>query len=466
MTDTKFDLIVIGAGPGGYVAAIRAAQLGLKTAIIEAKHLGGICLNWGCIPTKTLLAGAEIAQKIQHAQQFGFSIEYYDFDMSKLVDYSRQVSQQLVQGINYLLEKNKVTLFTATAKFLAKEKLQIINNKGETKILSAPHIIVATGSKPATLPQLPIDGKYVWSYKEALIPKQLPKSLLVVGSGAIGSEFASLYNDLGSQVTLIDIAAQIMPTEDREVAHYVQQQFEQRGIHILTKTSLEKITIENDQVICEIKTLDGIQEITVDHVLSAIGVRPNFTSLELNKLGLGTEKGFIKTDQWCRTNIVGVYAVGDVAGAPCLAHKASHEAILCVEKIAGINDIHPLDRTLIPSCIFTNPQVASIGLTEQQANAKRYPVKIGNFPFQANGKALALGYPIGFVKTIIHQDTGEILGVHMVGHEVTELIQGFSIAKTLEATDEDLTHVIFSHPTLSEAMHESILSAMQKAIHV
>ncbi|CAI3937413.1 Dihydrolipoamide dehydrogenase (E3) component of pyruvate/2-oxoglutarate dehydrogenase complex or glutathione oxidoreductase (Lpd) (PDB:6QKG) [Commensalibacter communis] len=466
MQETRFDLIVIGAGPGGYVGAIRAAQLGLKTAIIEAKDLGGICLNWGCIPTKAMIGGAELAQKIQHASIFGFEIDNVQFDIKKLVQHSRTVSKQLVAGIGHLLQKNNITLFKGTAKLIAKEKLEVMDDKEQIQILSAPHIIVATGAKATTLPQLPIDGQYIWSYKEALIPEHLPESLLVVGSGAIGSEFASLYHDLGSQVTLIDIAPQIMPTEDHEVAAYVQKQFEQKGITILTQSAIQKTSIIDGKVQCEIQTPQGIQTILANHVLSAIGVTPNSKGLGLEELGVEFDKKFIKTDQWCKTNVVGIYAIGDVAGGPCLAHKASYEAILCVEKIAGVHGVYPLDRTRIPGCIFTNPQVASIGLTQQQATEKGYPVRIGNFPFQANGKALAMNDPVGFVKTIIHQDTGEILGVHMVGHDVTELIQGFSIAKTLEATDESLAEVIFPHPTLSETMHEAILSAMQRAIHI
>ncbi len=466
MSDIQFDLIVIGAGPGGYVAAIRAAQLGLKTAVVEANHLGGICLNCGCIPTKALLHGAELAQQLKHSQQFGFSVGTIDFDMTQLVKHSRQVSSQLVQGIGQLLKKNQITVFNAKAKFTAKERLELTDADGNKQQLSAPHIIVATGAHAAALPQVPVDGKYVWSYKEALIPEQLPKSLLVIGSGAIGSEFASLYHDLGCEVTLLDIAKQILPTEDAEVAQYVQKQFEQRGMKILTEATVQNLHIQNEQVTCQIETAAGVQHLTFDKVLSAIGVRPNSAELGLDSLGIELDKGFIKTDQWCKTNVVGVYAIGDVAGAPCLAHKASHEAILCVEKIAGIANVHPLDRTQIPGCIFTHPQVASIGLTEQKARAAGYSINIGKFPFQANGKALALGTSAGFVKTIINRETGELLGAHMVGHEVTEHIQGFAIAKYLEATDDSLAQVIFPHPTLSEAMHESILSAMQRAIHI
>ena len=466
MSDTQFDLIVIGAGPGGYVAAIRAAQLGLKTAIVEEQHLGGICLNWGCIPTKALLSGAALAQQFKHSQQFGFSLGVIDFDIQQLVRHSRQVSEQLVQGIGQLLKKNQVTVFNASAQFIAKERLELTDTKGQKQQISAPHIIVATGARAANLAHGPVDGQHVWSYKEALVPEQLPKSLLVIGSGAIGSEFASLYQDLGCQVTLVDIAKQILPSEDLDVAKYVQKQFEQHGMTVLTEAAVQNIEIDKGQVHCHVETATGVQTITVEKVLSAIGVQPNTQNLGLETLGIEFEHGFIKVDPWCKTNVVGVYAIGDVAGAPCLAHKASHEAILCVEKIAGLTHVHVLDRSQIPGCIFTHPQVASIGLSEQKAKAAGFTINVGKFPLQANGKALALGETTGFVKTIFNQETGELLGAHMVGHEVTEHIQGFAIAKYLEATDESLAQVIFPHPTLSEAMHESVLSAMQRAIHI
>ncbi|MFW2096391.1 dihydrolipoyl dehydrogenase [Acinetobacter sp. ULE_I057] len=466
MSDTQFDLIVIGAGPGGYVAAIRAAQLGLKTAIVEEKHLGGICLNWGCIPTKALLSGAALAQQFKHSQQFGFSLGSIDFDIQQLVRHSRQVSEQLVQGIGQLLKKNQVTVFNASAQFIEKESLELTDAKGQKQQISAPHIIVATGARAANLAHVPVDGQHVWSYKEALVPEHLPKSLLVIGSGAIGSEFASLYQDLGCQVTLVDIAKQILPSEDIEVAKYVQKQFEQHGMTVLTEAAVQNIEIDKDQVHCHVETATGVQIITVEKVLSAIGVQPNTQNLGLEKLGIEFEHNFIKVDPWCKTNVVGVYAIGDVAGAPCLAHKASHEAILCVEKIAGLTHVHALDRSQIPGCIFTHPQVASIGLSEQKAKAAGFTINVGRFPLQANGKALALSETTGFVKTIFNQETGELLGAHMVGHEVTEHIQGFAIAKYLEATDESLAQVIFPHPTLSEAMHESVLSAMQRAIHI
>ncbi|MFW1801858.1 dihydrolipoyl dehydrogenase [Acinetobacter nematophilus] len=466
MSETQFDLIVIGAGPGGYVAAIRAAQLGLKTAIVEKQHLGGICLNWGCIPTKALLSGAALAQQFKHSEQFGFRLGAVEFDIQQLVRHSRQVSEQLVQGIGQLLKKNQVTVFNATARFTAKEQLELTDAQGQKQQISAPHIIVATGAKAANLAHIPVDGKHVWSYREALVPTQLPRSLLVIGSGAIGSEFASLYQDLGCQVTLVDIAKQILPSEDTEVAQYVKKQFEQQGMRVLTEAAIQKIELIDDQVDCHIETAQGVQIVTVEKVLSAIGVQPNTQHLGLEALGIEFEQGFIKVDSWCKTNVVGVYAIGDVAGAPCLAHKASHEAILCVEKIAGLEHVHGLDRTQIPGCIFTHPQVASIGLTEQKAKAAGLNIQVGKFPLLANGKALAMADSAGFVKTIFNRETGELLGAHMVGHEVTEHIQGFAIAKYLEATDESLAQVIFPHPTLSEAMHESVLSAMQRAIHI
>lgn len=465
MSDTQFDLIVIGAGPGGYVAAIRAAQLGLKTAIVEQQHLGGICLNWGCIPTKALLSGAALAQQFKHAEQFGFKLSTVDFDINTLVQHSRQVSTQLVQGVEQLLKKNHVSVFKARAKFIAKEQLQLTDAEGQQQQIGAAHIIVATGARAAHLAHLPIDAEQIWSYKEALVPNKLPKTLLVIGSGAIGSEFASLYQSLGCQVTLVDIAKQILPSEDIEVANYVAKQFTQQGMSILTESHVEKVERVGSLLHCQVKTAAGTQVIQVEKVLSAIGVKPNTQDLGLQALGVELQHGFIQVDQYCKSNVVGIYAIGDVAGAPCLAHKASHEAILCVEKIAGFR-AHTLDRNQIPACIFTYPQVASIGLTEAKAKAAGLKIHVGKFPLQANGKALAIADSAGFVKTIFDQESGELLGAHMVGHEVTEHIQGFAIAKYLEATDDSLSQVIFPHPTLSEAMHESILAAMQRAIHI
>jgi len=466
MTGNQYDLIVVGAGPGGYVAAIRAAQLGLNTAIIEEKHLGGICLNWGCIPTKALLSGADLAYQLKHAGNFGFTLPQIDFDLSQLVKHSRQVSQQLVQGIEHLLKKNGVEVIFGRAKLQAKETLEVIDESGKARTLKAPHIILATGARARTLPGLPVNGTEIWSYREALVPEQLPESLLVVGSGAIGSEFASLYHDLGCEVTLIDVAQQILPTEDAEVAEYMRKQFEQRGMKVITGCSLQNVQVTGGQVQCELHSSQGKQNQVFDRVLSAIGVQPNVENMGLEQLEVEFKQGFIQVDEFCRTNVVGLYAIGDVAGAPCLAHKASHEAILCVEKIAGLTNLHSLDRTQIPGCIFTHPQVASIGLTEAQAKAQGHHIQTGKFPFQANGKALALKQTAGFVKTVFDKETGELLGAHMVGHEVTEHIQGFAIAKYLEATDESLAQVIFPHPTLSEAMHESVLASLQRAIHI
>ena len=464
MSQTQFDLIVIGAGPGGYVAAIRAAQLGLKTALIEKQHLGGICLNWGCIPTKALLSGADFAQQLSAAAQFGFEISEVNFNLNTLVAHSRKVSSQLVQGIAHLLKKHEVSVFEATARFIAKEQLEIQYADGHTQQLRAPHIIVATGARASKLPNLP-ESTQIWSYKEALVPDQVPQSLLVIGSGAIGSEFASLYQRLGSQVTLLDMAAQILPTEDKDVATYMQQQFQQQGMQVLTQSSVKSVLLQENAVQVELMTPQGVQTLQVEKILSAVGVTPNTENLGLDALGIAYNGAFIAVDQWCRTNVAGVYAIGDVAGAPCLAHKASHEAVLCVEKIAGLEPRNLLKQNL-PACIFTSPQVASLGLTEAQAEAAGLSIQVGKFPLQANGKALASGHSTGFVKTIFHAQSGELLGAHLVGHEVTEHIHGLAIAKALEATDETLAHVVFPHPTLSEAIHESILAAMQRAIHL
>lgn len=466
-SDMTFDVAIIGAGPAGYVAAIRAAQLGLKTALIEKEHIGGICLNWGCIPTKALLKGADIAHQLKLAPHFGFQVENINFNIEPLVKHSRQVSAQLVQGIHHLLKKNNVQVFEAGAYFKEKGKLELTEKSGAQYILCAPHIIVATGASASHLPHITIDKQYIWTYKEALQPKTLPKSLLVIGSGAIGSEFACLYQSLGTKVTLVDIATQILPQEDMSVSDYMKKQFERSGMQVEVNTRVNSAEIVDNQVACELVQGNKQYIENFERVLVAIGIRPNTQYLGLDELGIELDsKGFIKTDKWGKTNVVGVYAVGDVAGIPCLAHKASHEAICCVEKIAGVNQVHPIKKDCIPACTYTIPQVASIGLTEKIAKDQGFTIHIGQFPFQANGKALAQGSSEGFIKTITDASTGEILGVHMVGHEVTELIQGISIAKTLEATDESLTDVIFPHPTLSEAIHESVLSSLNRAIHI
>ncbi|MFS0827768.1 dihydrolipoyl dehydrogenase [Pseudomonas phoenicis] len=464
MHDT-FDVLIVGGGPGGYVAAIRAAQLGLRTALVEKQHLGGICLNWGCIPTKAMLKGAEVAHTLRHLGTFGFSADNVQFDIRTLVAHSRQVSTTLTGGIAHLLKKNGVTLLEGRARLTGKGQVSVSSAEGE-QALRAKHVILATGARPRPLPGLVPDGERIWSYFEALVPQQVPASLLVVGSGAIGVEFASLYADLGSAVTLVELAGQILPAEDHEVAGLVQREFARRGIRVLTQTSVGAVRSEGEQVHCSVRLADGREErLSVERVLLAAGIQANSEDLGLEALGVEIERGFVKTDAWCRTNVAGLYAIGDVAGAPCLAHKASHEGVLCVEKLAGVDGVHPLDKAFVPGCTYARPQVASLGLTEAAARATGRSLKIGRFDYQANGKALAMGEAQGFVKTLFDADSGELLGAHMVGPEVTEQIQGFGIAHALEATEQALGQVVFAHPTLSEAMHEAVLAASGRALH-
>ena len=466
MSDTKFDVIVVGAGPGGYVGAIRAAQLGLKTAIIEAKHLGGICLNWGCIPTKALLRSAEIYQHMQHAASFGLSAEGVSFDLAKIVERSRGVSKQLSGGIGHLLKKNKVKVFDGYAKLLGNSKLSVEKDGKVFETLEAKHIIMATGARAKSFPGLEPDGKQVWSYMESLVPTEVPKSLLVIGSGAIGIEFANFFHTFGADVTVVEALDSIMPVEDVEISTLAKKSMEKRGMKFKTSTFVKKLDKSANSVTATLEHKGKTETITVDKVITAVGVVPNVENIGLETAGVQLdERGFIKIDGYCNTSAKGIYAIGDVAGAPCLAHKASHEAIICVEKIAGLEGVHPLDKALIPGCTYCQPQVASVGLTEKAAIEAGYKVKVGRFPFIGNGKAIALGEPEGLVKTVFDEKTGELLGAHMVGAEVTELIQGFGVAKTLETTEADLMHTVFPHPTLSEMMHESVLDAYGKAIH-
>ncbi|MEB3366527.1 dihydrolipoyl dehydrogenase [Saccharopolyspora mangrovi] len=452
----KYDVLVIGAGPGGYVAAIRAAQLGLRTAVVERDRLGGICLNWGCIPTKALLHGADVAHTLANLKPLGFTATGVDFDVAALVEFSRSVSERLSGGVGYLMRKNGVDVITGSARLTGKGVVDVDGAE-----YRADHVILATGARPRPVPGVIPDGDRVWTYFEALVPAELPKSLLVVGSGAIGVEFASLYADLGSEVTLVELAPQIMPAEDVEVADHVRTRFEKRGMRVRTSTSVSDIDVGPDAVTA---TLDG-DAITVDRVLVAAGVQGNVEGLGLEELGVELDGGFVRTDQWCRTNVFGLYAIGDVAGAPCLAHKASHEGVLCVEKLAGVGHVAPLDHHYVPGCTYARPQVASLGLTEAQAAATGRELRVGRFDLTASGKALALGEPEGFVKTIFDATSGELLGAHMVGAEVTEQIQGFGIARSLEATADDLAEVVFAHPTLSEAMHESVLAALGRPLN-
>lgn len=459
MTDTKFDVIVVGGGPGGYVAAIRAAQLGMKTAVVEKENLGGICLNWGCIPTKALLRSAEVYHLMKHADSFGLSAKDISFDFKKIIERSRGVAKQLSGGIAHLMKKNKVTVIDGHGKLSGKGKVEV-----EGKTYEAKHIILATGARARQLPGKEADGKLIWSYREAMVPDEAPKKLLVVGSGAIGIEFASFYNTLGVDVTVVEIADRIMPVEDAEISKLAQKQLEKHGLKIMTGANLGEFKKSAKDVTVEIEYKGKKESHTFDRVIMAVGIVPNVENIGIEGTKIKQDRGHIVTNEYCATAEDGVYAIGDVAAAPWLAHKASHEAIICVEKIAGKN-VHPMKKSNIPGCTYCHPQVASVGLTEEAAKEAGYDIKVGRFPFIGNGKAIALGEPEGLVKTIFDAKTGELLGAHMVGAEVTELIQGFVIGKTLETTEEELMHTIFPHPTLSEMMHESVLDAYGRAIH-
>ncbi len=464
-TDQTFDLIVIGGGPGGYVAAIRAAQMGMKTAVVEANHLGGICLNWGCIPTKALLRSAEVYHLIQHAESFGLSVKGAAFDLKKIVERSRGVAKQLSGGIGHLLKKNKVTVFDGWGKLAGKGKVSVEKDGKAVATLTAPHIILATGARARVLPGMEPDGKLIWSYREAMVPDVMPKSLLVVGSGAIGIEFASFYRTLGAEVTVVEVMDRVMPVEDEEISALARKAFEKQGMKILTGAKVAKLEKSKTGVTATIEVAGKTEAITADRVIMAVGIVANTENLGLEKTAVKIERGQIVTDAYGKTAEAGVYAIGDVAGAPWLAHKASHEGIICVEKIKGAPDVHPMKRENIPGCTYCHPQVASVGLTEKAAKEKGYDVKVGRFPFVGNGKAIALGEPEGLVKTVFDAKTGELLGAHMIGAEVTEMIQGFVVGKTMEGTEADFMHTVFPHPTLSEMMHESVLSAYGRAVH-
>jgi dihydrolipoamide dehydrogenase len=473
MADTSFDIIIIGSGPGGYVCAIRAAQLGFKTAIVERDYLGGICLNWGCIPTKALLRSAEVFHMMQHAKDYGLSAQNIAFDPKAVVERSRKVSKRLNDGVGFLMKKNKVSVIWGEATIDAPGKVTVKPSKAEAPkgalgpgAYQAKHIIIATGARPRALPGLEGDGKLIWTYFEAMVPPEMPQSLLVIGSGAIGIEFASFYRTLGAEVTVVEVLPQILPVEDAEVAAFARKQFERQGIKILTGAKVTKLDKKSDGVVATIDDGNGkTQTLEVDRVISAVGVVGNIENLGLEKLGVKTERGTIVIDGFCKTSVPGIYAIGDVAGPPMLAHKAEHEGVICVEAIKGLNP-HPMNKLMIPGCTYCTPQIASVGLTEQAAKDQKKDIRVGRFPFAGNGKAIALGEDQGFVKVIFDKATGQLLGAHMVGAEVTELIQGYVVAMNLETTEEELMHTVFPHPTLSEMMKEAVLDAYGRVLNV
>jgi dihydrolipoamide dehydrogenase len=466
VADTQFDLIVIGGGPGGYVAAIRAAQLGMKTAVVERENLGGICLNWGCIPTTALLRSAEVSHLLHHLDDYGFSAKEVSFDLAKVVKRSRGVASQLSGGVKHLLKKNKVTVIDGHATLLGKGRIKV-EKDGTTTVgeFQAKHIIIATGARAREFPNMKADGKLVWTYRHAMVPESMPKSILVIGSGAIGIEFASFYLNMGAKVTVAEMVDRILPAEDEEISTMARKSFEKQGMKIFTSAKVGEFQKGADNVTTTIEANGKTETITVDRVILAVGIVGNVENIGLENTKVKTEKSHILVNDWLETDEPGVYAIGDVVGAPWLAHKASHEGVICVEHIAGIKEAHPINVNNIPGCTYSHPQVASVGLSEAKAKAAGYEVKVGRFPFIGNGKAIALGEPEGMVKTVFDAKTGELLGAHMIGAEVTELIQGYGIAKTMETTEAELMHTIFPHPTLSEMMHESVLAAYGRAIH-
>jgi dihydrolipoamide dehydrogenase len=471
MADT-YDLIVLGSGPGGYVAAIRAAQLGLKTAIVERELLGGICLNWGCIPTKALLRSAEIFHYLQHADAYGLSADKTGFDLAKVVARSRAVAKQLNQGVTHLMKKNKIAVVMGEGKLTGKGKLSVTGADGKAAELAAKHIIVATGARARDLPFAKTDGKRIWTYRHAMTPPEMPSELLVIGSGAIGIEFASFYADLGAKVTVVEMLDRVVPVEDVEVSDQLAKSLAKQGLTILTGAGVDSLKADAKGVAATIKTSDGKSaEQRFSHAIVAVGIAPNTENIGLEALGVKTTKGHIDTDPMCRTNVPGIWAIGDVTAPPWLAHKASHEGVTAAEAIAqelGNKDAHPhaTDPLNIPACTYCRPQIASVGLSEAKAKAAGYEVRVGKFPAIGNGKAIALGEVEGFVKTVFDAKTGELLGAHMIGAEVTELIQGFTIGKTAELVEDDFIHSVFPHPTLSEMMHESVLAAFGRVIHI
>jgi dihydrolipoamide dehydrogenase len=462
----SYDVIVIGSGPAGYVCAIRASQLGLKTAIVERDRLGGICLNWGCIPTKALLRSSEIWHLLHRLGEFGFSAENLKFDLAKIVERSRKVSQQLSNGVAFLMKKHKIAVISGEAKLVDRGVIAV-TREGKQSEYRAANIVLATGARARSLPGLEPDGKLIWTYREAMVPEMFPKSLLVVGSGAIGIEFASFYRTLGSEVTVVEVLDRVLPLEDEEISQLAHKAFAKQGMKIRTGTTVEKLEKGKDNVTATLKSKDGKSEtMTVDRVILAIGIVGNVENNGYEQAGVKIEKTHVVIDAWGATGVSGVWAIGDLVGPPWLAHKGMHEGVIVAERIAGVKGVHPLDTTKVPGCTYCWPQVASVGLSEAAAKAKGRKLKVGRFPFIGNGKAIALGEPEGLVKTVFDAETGELLGAHMIGAEVTELIQGYAIAMTGELTDAELAHTIFPHPTLSEMMHESVLDADKRALHI
>jgi len=466
MADSSFDLIVVGAGPGGYVAAIRASQLGMKSAVVEREHLGGICLNWGCIPTKALLRVAELRHQLSELEAFGLAAGEVRVDFAKVVERSRAVARRLAGGVKQLLAKNSVAVVDGHARLAGPQRVAVEGAGGVTE-LRAPHLLLATGARARALPGVPPDADRVWTYKEAMVPAALPASLLVVGSGAIGMEFASFYRDLGAEVSVVEILPRILPAEDEEISAAARKAFERQGIAIHTEARVASLERAGQGLRARLELSDGSQrDLAVERAILAVGIAGNVEELGLEGSGVRVVRGQIAVGEWGETGEPGVYAIGDVAGPPRLAHKAMHEGVICVERIAGVAGLEPLDPSRVPGCTYCRPQVASVGLTEQAAREAGFEVRVGRFPFRANGKALALGDPEGFAKTVFDARTGELLGAHLIGPEVTELVQGFAIARSLESTEAELARAIFPHPTLSEAMHESVLDAFGRALHL
>ncbi|UWP94150.1 dihydrolipoyl dehydrogenase [Aliiroseovarius crassostreae] len=464
MAAKSFDTIVVGAGPGGYVAAIRAAQLGQNVAIIERENLGGICLNWGCIPTKALLRSAEVFHLMHRAKEFGLSADKIDYDLPAIVKRSRGVAKQLSSGIGHLMKKNKITVVMGDATLPAKGKVSVKTDKGVEE-LSAPNIILATGARARELPGLEADGDLVWTYRHALNPPRMPKKLLVIGSGAIGIEFASFFNTLGADTTVVEVMDRVLPVEDAEISGFAKKSFVKQGLKIMEKAMVKQLDRAKGKVTAHIEVGGKVEKQEFDTVISAVGIVGNVEGLGLEELGVKVDRTHVVTDAYCRTGVDGLYAIGDIAGAPWLAHKASHEGVMVAELINGLH-AHPVKPESIPGCTYCHPQVASVGLSEAKAKEQGYEIKVGRFPFIGNGKAIAMGDAEGMIKTVFDAKTGELLGAHMVGPEVTEMIQGYVVGKTLETTEEELMHTVFPHPTISESMHEAVLDAYGRALHI